>query len=167
MFSDALASLALIIVTHSLTDWLTHRNWIWAILHIHIWQLSHHQSCITSNWDQTRPDQTKIDKCTFLKLRNVFSPIVKCICLKLWSVFVWNYKCICPNCKIYFELVLHLICLYVGSDVIAEIYPTCKNVFAQLTKYICLMCKINFAKLPNVFISIAKMCSPKWSWLIA
>ena len=40
LFSDALTSLALIIVT----DGLTHRNWIWVILHI--WQFSHHPFCI-------------------------------------------------------------------------------------------------------------------------
>ena len=92
-FSDALASLALIIVTVS----LTYRNWRLAISHVK-------QLC-TICPDQTRVSDYKIylfqiAKYVCLKLGNIFvsnwemflSQIATCICLKLHHVFVSNWK---------------------------------------------------------------------------
>ena len=52
-------------------------------------------------WLVWSPDQTKIDKCTFLKLRNVFSPIVKCSCPKLRNILYQIVKLFVSNCEVH------------------------------------------------------------------
>ena len=82
-FSDALASLALMIVT----DWLTYRNWrflkfnssVTIRLVLHTWKYY--------VWSVWSPDQTRVSNWEMY-----LSQIGKCICLKLGNVFVSNWE---------------------------------------------------------------------------
>ena len=96
------------------------------------------------SWSVWSPDQTKIDECTFLKLRNIFSPIVKCSCPKLQNVFVLN-------CEMYL------------SDIAKCIGLLLTNVFVQKGEmYLFQIVKCTRLKLQFFFV---KHCKVVLHWL--